>query len=163
MHDAGSPLPSGAVTIRLGQLDDAEFLATIAADGSPTVVARFADRLSITHGDDYFCLVADAPAPVAYLLAGGTRDTDRKGYGEIYELAVAAPVRRHGVGTALVIAALERFAAAGYAGTVAWVAPDERAGGAFAMSCGFVEDSPEVAPDGALRLSRVAPRHGTRR
>ena len=79
----------------------------------------FLDRLALPHGDDYFCLVAEEEDhAVGYLIAGGSRDLDRKAHGEIYEIAVLRTSWRRGVATALLADALERFDAAAFAGTL---------------------------------------------
>lgn len=153
MHDAGRPVHLGEITIRLGRLEDAHRLAEIAAEGSPAAEARFSDRLSITHGDDYFCLVADAPSPLGYLLAGATRDADRKGFAEIYEITVAASARRRGIGRALLEASLERVRAAGYGGLAMWVPAIQPAPRALALACGLDEDPPSGDPPAGARAS----------
>jgi len=104
---------------------------------------RFPHRLDIPHGDDYFCLVAlDGTTVVGYVSAGGGRDPDRKSFAEIYEIAVDPTVRRRGVGTRLLEAALRLLHDASYGGVTMWVLESDAAAAALLSRAGF-------APDGA--------------
>jgi ribosomal protein S18 acetylase RimI-like enzyme len=79
----------------------------------------FLNRLALPHGDDYFCIVAEADDHVVgYLIGGGSRDLDRKAHAEIYELAVLPDFQRQGVGGSLLSDAFARFDTAAFAGTL---------------------------------------------
>jgi ribosomal protein S18 acetylase RimI-like enzyme len=117
-------------SIRLASMADAYQLAEIrntarapkAPDEGPRTESEaldFLDRLALPHGDDYFCVVAEEGGQiVGYLIAGGSRDLDRKAHGEVYEVAVLPTSRRRGVAKALLAEALRRFDAAAFAGTL---------------------------------------------
>jgi ribosomal protein S18 acetylase RimI-like enzyme len=117
-------------SIRLASTADAYQLAEIrnaahwpgAPDEGPRAEREaldFLDRLALPHGEDYFCVVAEEHGRiVGYLIAGGSRDLDRKAHGEVYEMAVLPASRRRGVAGALLADAFERFDAAAFAGTL---------------------------------------------
>jgi len=126
-------------SIRLATAADAYDLAGIrsatrdVADRGNAEQARreeldFLSRLALPHGDDYFCIVAEVDHQLAgYLIAGGSRDLDRKAHAEIYEIAVRPALRRRGIATVLLADALARFDAAAFAGTLLSAPVDDEA------------------------------------
>lgn len=129
--------------------------STSASSNDASDELEFIDRLSLPHGDDYFCIVAeDDGAVVGYLLGGGSRDLDRKAHGEIYEIAVLPGARRRGVGHALLGAALERCEAAEFAGTIFSAPVEDEAAARLASGLGMFIES-ELAPvRSAVRYER---------
>src|SRR5580658_2635352 len=113
-----------AIVVRTADVADAERLSEIRTQmlADDAGGDAFIHHLDLPHGDDYFCLVAEADGDVVgYLSAGGSRDQDHKSYGEFYELVVdpipaALAVRRE-----LTAEALEMMRAAQYGGVIAWV------------------------------------------
>jgi len=119
----------------------------------------FIDRLSLPHGDDYFCIVADDNGAIAgYLIGGGSRDLDRKAHGEIYEIAVLPSSRRRGIGRALMSEALERFDEAAFAGTLLSAPADDAAIAGLAAACGMHHESLRGPDESIVRYERLLPR-----
>ena len=84
-------------------------------------------HLDLPHGDDYFCLVAEAAegTVVAYVSAGGSRDGDRKSWAELYELVTDPVLTRDDAdraANALVAAVVDRARDAQFGGLLAWTA-----------------------------------------
>lgn len=152
--------------IRLAATADAAELAMIKSaprrrslldDGAAAMSEEldFLDRLALPHGDDYFCLVAEEDDHVVgFLIGGGSRDLDRKAHGEVYEIAVLPASRRRGVATALLGAALERFDAAAFAGTLLSVASDDDASAHLAIGLGMRLDGHRDDERSIVRFER---------
>lgn len=115
------------------------------------------ERLELPPGEDHFVLVAEEPSSSAalfgYISGGGSRDEDRKGSAEIYELVVA-PVADAPVAAALLLqAAITILAGAGYDQVGLWLAARNSFGASGLEEAGFAPDGATRA--GARRYSRV--------
>src|SRR5216684_464255 len=112
------------VSIRTAGTADASLLVAIRSCRRPsaTLVDEFVHHLGIPSGDDYFCLTGEIDGVVVgYLSAGGSRDEDRKSYGEFYELAVDPAHARSSALFDLAHEGLGRLVRAQYGGVIAWV------------------------------------------
>jgi ribosomal protein S18 acetylase RimI-like enzyme len=101
------------------------------------------DQLSISHGDDYFAIVAesiDTGDVVGFATGGGTRDEERKGDGEIYALYVDPVAWRIGAGGALLGEALHRFRLASFEAGMLWTLENNLAARAFFEHDGWTTD-----------------------
>ena len=83
--------------------------------------SHLAERLAIAPGDDHFVLILrDAGgSPVGYLSAGGSRDPDGKGGGELYEVVIEQETAT-GETAALIGEAIGLLDAAGYGDVTVW-------------------------------------------
>jgi hypothetical protein len=110
------------ITVRVAKRSDAARLTAIRSAinaGGPDDPLH---HLGIPAGDDYFCLVAEIDGEVVgYLSTGGSRDEDRKSYGEFYEIAVALAVDGSPVLAHLTDVGWERFVVARFGGVITWV------------------------------------------
>ena len=134
------------------ELLDAGYLAGISADEQ---ARTWRERLEIPPGLDHFTLVAvdarRALAPVlGFATGGGSRDADRKGYGEIYALYVSPERWRSGVGRALITTGRRRLEAGGFTGANLWVLEGNAAARAFYERLGW-------CPDGTRREITLGP------
>ena len=105
--------------------------------------AAWLDRLAIRQGPDYFILIAesiDNGTVAGFCSAGGTRDEDRKGDGEVYALYVHPDWWRRGVGGALLAEALHRFTEASYEAAALWTLERNVAARAFYEASGWRAD-----------------------
>jgi hypothetical protein len=148
-----------AIVVRTADVRDAGQLAAIRARmlaGDPGGDA-FIHHLEIPHGDDYFCLVAEADGDVVgYLSAGGSRDEDHKSYGEFYELAVDTVRAASAVRRELCTEGLEMMVAAQYGGVLAWVDGADALYAAAVTQLGFApDDRGAPSDDGARRYEKV--------
>jgi ribosomal protein S18 acetylase RimI-like enzyme len=160
-------LPDLTWSIRLASTTDAYRLAEIRnaakAPGGARDAPRaerealdFLDRLALPHGEDYFCIVAEAEDRiVGYLIGGGSRDFDRKAHGEIYEVAVLPTSRRRGAARALLADALERFDAAAFAGTLLSAPRDDDVIHRLATSLGMRPDGTRTKSQPTTRYERA--------
>ena len=97
--------PAG-LSVRLAREDDRERLAAAyAASVNPD--RREADRFARLHVSFERCLLVEEGGVVLGGLTWGTRDDPRAGVVEITGLAIHEKVRRQGLGTLLVLLALE--------------------------------------------------------
>lgn len=87
-------------------------------------------------------LVAEADgAPLAgYALAGPSRDDDAPGIGEVEAIYLDPALRGRGIGRALLEAAAESLAAAGYGEAILWVLSGNVDARRFYERLGFAED-----------------------
>ncbi|HWD24912.1 MAG TPA: hypothetical protein VG368_05570 [Acidimicrobiales bacterium] len=115
------------VSIRTARVDDATALAAIRSRSrSEPDNGDFVHHLGIPSGDDYFCLAAEIDGVVVgYLSGGGSRDDDRKSYGEVYELAADPRDGGPSALRALARAAIVTLTRAQYGGVIAWVDTDD--------------------------------------
>ena len=96
------------------------------ATGEQRSTASFAERerhwstrLSLHHGMDYFALVARRfgdPRIFGFADAGASRDHDRRGFGELYDLVVDPTSNGDEVSLALVNAVVDRLQQASFIG-----------------------------------------------
>jgi len=87
-------------------------------------IAGLRDRLALSHGPDYFVLVAESiedGSVAGFVSAGGSRDEDRKASGEVYALYVHPAHWGAGAGSLLLAEALHRFGEARYESAILWV------------------------------------------
>lgn len=135
--------------VRPAHRPDAPALARLEtlAGGPPGALARWTERLRLPAGDDHFVLVATGPdgAVLAYAAAGGSRDGDGKGDGELYALATDPGTDAGVAGRAcdvLLTTVLRRLAAAGYARATCSTTdgPIDRLGASRLHRAGFATD-----------------------
>lgn len=148
-----------------------------AAPAGGTTARRWARALALPAGDDHFVLAAveEGGGLVGFASAGGSRDDDGKGDGELYALGSEPGPSARDVQAALVAAVLVRLADAGYARATRWLDGVDAAPGAPARAMlerlGFGADDPGEGRPGQRRFSRPllagsgrptvdAPRHG---
>jgi ribosomal protein S18 acetylase RimI-like enzyme len=134
--------------------------AVTEASASAEVVMReevdFIDRLSLPHGDDYFCIVAEESGTITgYLIGGGSRDLDRKAHGEIYEIVVLPAARRQGVAHALLSDAIARFDQAAFAGTLLSAPGEDRAVARLTTGVGMAKESVRGHNHETVRYERL--------
>lgn len=102
-------------------------LAPVGRRGAEALGRLWEERLRLPAGDDHFALAADdGSGVVGYAVAGGSRDGDGKGHGELYALVVA-PGRGVEAGEALGRVVVVRLNDAGYARVTCWVPTKELA------------------------------------
>ena len=166
-HMIGSGESRGLGSIRPAIAADASELALIRgrsvsressesldATGLLTNELDFIERLSIPHGEDYFCFVVDIEGEsLGYVIGGGSRDLDRKAHGEIYELAVASRAPDH-VGRRLMEAAFSNFDEAAFAGTLVTLAVSDQQLRFLAVQLGMREDPAPNSGNEAVRYER---------
>lgn len=103
------------------------------------------ERLALPAGDDHFVLAAADPTGnlVGVASAGGSRDVDGKGDGEIYVLYVAPDRLGEGYGKTLVAAVVGSLEEAGFRRATLWVAASNVAARGFYDHLGWLPDGAE--------------------
>jgi hypothetical protein len=152
--------PAPPVRIRAAGPSDRDALAECEDALARSGNGSFAHRLDIPHGEDYFCVVAVCAGTIlGYCSAGGSRDDDRKSFGEIYDLGIPAPGgdgARPDVAALLLDAVLEVCRDARYGGVIAWVPPSDASVGAALEASGFAPGPPvTTSASGARRWECV--------
>ncbi len=147
-----------SVVIRPARASDLADLEVIRARAFSVEEEEFVHHLGVPHGDDYFCLVAEVDGRIAgYLSAGGSRDRDRKSYGEFYELAVDPTHAAPRILTLLGLAGWERFVDAAFGGVILWIDDVDAELTAAASELGFTPDDPaDVVQRHRRRFGRAA-------
>jgi len=120
----------------------ADFLAGLDREVTERTLRR-QTRLLAAESEALFDLVAERDGEIAgWLAGGGSRDEgdDTASVGEVYACYVDPSHWRHGVGTALMAAALDRLAADGYREAILWVLDDNQRARSFYERHGWAND-----------------------
>ncbi|HXR23625.1 MAG TPA: GNAT family N-acetyltransferase [Acidimicrobiales bacterium] len=118
----------------------------------PRRTTRWQTLILGAEAEGSFVLVGEAEGEVAGWLSGGPcrgEGSEESALGEVYGCYVDPERWRQGVGSALMLAGLERLAGAGYSQAVLWVLADNSRARAFYERHGW-------RADGASKLFEVA-------